>query len=327
MSNLRKISFVLIFALLLPCFALISCSDRPDSDDGKFTVVCSIFPQYDFCRIITGGEDEVILLQENGTDMHSYEPTSRDILTIAKADMLIYTGGSSDAWVEGVLRSADNEKIITAALFDYAELLGSDELEAEHDHPHDAGHDHADGEVCGEYDEHVWTSPKNAIRIVEGLCEELCRANPYGSDRYRKNTAEYIEKLKELDASYEQFFSSVNPTLIVADRFPFLYLVQDYDVHYHAAFSGCSSETGASFEVVLSLIDKVKESGAGVVFDTDASGSDVAKRVAGECSADIKTLYSCQSVTRAQLESGVSYISFMEQNLETLREAYKNDNI
>ena len=321
---MKKISFVLVFSLLLPCILLCSCAEKPTSDDGKFTVVCSIFPQYDFCRIITGGDDEVILLQENGVDMHSYEPTSRDILTIAKADMLIYTGGGSDAWVEGVLRSADNEKIITAALFEYATLISSEELEAGHNHTH--SHDHADGEACDEYDEHVWTSPKNVIKIVEGLCEALCRANPEGSERYRKNTTEYIKKLEALDEEYEQFFSSADPTLIVADRFPFLYLAHDYDVNYHAAFAGCSSETGASFEVVLSLIDEVKQNGASVIFDTDNSGSDVAKRVADECKIEIKTLYSCQSVTSAQLESGASYISFMEKNLETLKEAYRDVN-
>ena len=323
---MRKISFILVFALLLPCILFSSCGQKPNSDDGKFTVVCSIFPQYDFCRVITGGQDEVILLQENGVDMHSYEPTSRDILTIAKADMLIYTGGASDAWIEGVLRSAGNDKIITASLFDYAALLSSEELEAGHNHTHDHDHDHADGGVCGEYDEHVWTSPKNAIKIVEGLCDALCRANPEGSERYRKNTAEYIEKLQALDGSYEQFFSSAEPVLIVADRFPFLYLAHDYDVIYRAAFSGCSSETGASFEVVLSLIAEAKKNGASVIFDTDNSGSDVAKRVADECKIEIKTLYSCQSVTSAQLEGGASYISFMEKNLETLKEAYKDVN-
>lgn len=320
---MKKISTLLIISLLIP-YLLISCAERPDTDDNRFTVVCSIFPQYDFCRIITGGEDEVILLSENGADMHSYEPTSRDILTVARADMLVYTGGASDGWVEGVLRSAKNTDIIAVSLFEFAELLSSDELESEHEHDHD--HAHADGEVCGEYDEHVWTSPKNAIRIVSGLCEELCGANPGGSERYRKNAEEYIEKLQALDRQYEEFFSHER-TLIVADRFPFLYLAHDYCVDYHAAFSGCSSETGASFEVMLSLIDKVNKSGVRTVFDTDNSGSDIARCVSRECKVELKTLYSCQSVTPDEIKNGAAYIYFMEKNLETLREAYKDVDI
>lgn len=322
---MKKISTLLIISLIIP-YLLTSCAQRPTPDDGKFTVVCSIFPQYDFCRIITGGEDEVILLSENGADMHSYEPTSRDILTVAKADMLVYTGGASDGWVEGVLRSAKNPDIVTTSLFEFASLLSSEELESEYGHDHDHDHGHADGEVCDEYDEHVWTSPKNAIRIVQGLCEELCNANPVGSDRYRKNTEAYIEKLQELDAQYEEFFSQER-TLIVADRFPFLYLAHDYGVDYHAAFSGCSSETGASFEVMISLIDKVNQSSARVVFDTDNSGSDIARCVSRECGVELKTLYSCQSVTSSEIKNGATYIYFMEKNLETLKEAYTDVDI
>lgn len=128
-----------------------------------------------------------------------------------------------------------------------------------------------------------------------------------------------------MDKQYEQFFQN-DPTLIVADRFPFLYLASDYGVNYHAAFSGCSSEAGASFEVIISLIDAAEKSGAPVIFQTDDSGSDVAWRVAKECGLPLCTLYSCQSVTNAQLESGASYICFMQKNLETLKEAYTDVN-
>ena len=312
---MRKISLILALAIVLSCLLFSSCGVTPSSDDGKFSIVCSIFPQYDFCRIITGGEDEVILLSSNGVDMHSFEPTSKDILTVAKSDMLIYTGGASDGWVEGVLRSAKNQNIKTASLFDFADLISPDES---HDHDHD--HDHGEG-VCSEYDEHVWTSPKNAIKIVRGLCEALSTANPDGAERYRKNTEAYVTRLEALDNEYEKFFAT-KPTLVVADRFPFLYLASDYGVDYHAAFSGCSSETGASFEVVISLIETVREHDLDAVFCTDNSGSDVAARVSKECGATLYTLYSCQTVTGEQLSSGASYIWFMEKNLEALREAY-----
>ncbi len=320
---MKKIICILLVCMLLPIFA--SCVEKPDSDDGKFTVVCSIFPQYDFCRIISGGLDEVILLQENGVDMHSYEATSRDILRVAKADMLIYTGGGSDTWVEGMLRSSENENIVTLSLFD---CLESDDLIFSGDgHEHGHEHHHKEGEICSVYDEHVWTSPENAISIVRGMCDAMCSANPKNTDVYRANAENYIEKLGKLGSDYKDFFEEIKPTLIIADRFPFVYLTHEYGVAHHAAFSGCSSETGASFEVVMSLIDEVRNSGVGVVFDVDGSGSDVARRVAESTGAELKTLYSCQSVTQKQLSDGESYLSFMEKNLQTLKEAYKNVNV
>ena len=318
---MKKISVLLIICICASCFTFVSCSEKPNSNDGKFTVVCSVFPQYDFCRVISGGLDEIILLQRNGVDMHSYEPVSKDILIVAKADMLVYTGGESDTWVSGMLESAENTDIITVSLFEFADLLphAGDE---HHDHEHD--HNHGEGETCTEYDEHVWTSPKNAIKIVWGLCENMCAANPANAEQYRENTRKYTEELAALDEEYKEFFESTSPTLIIADRFPFLYLAHDYGIDYHAAFSGCSSETGASFEVVKSLIDEMNEHSLNVVFDVDNSGSDVAQRVSESCNAEIYTLYSCQSVTQRQLDDGESYLSFMKTNLLTLRRAYSN---
>lgn len=313
--NMRKVSFILLLALILSCFGLYSCAMRPDPDDGKLVVVCSVFAQYDICREIIGDAGEAVLLVRNGVDMHSYEPTSKDILTVARADMLVYTGGASDAWVDGVLRSADNKSIRTAELFDYAELLCT---EHNHEHEHEHEHEH-DGE---EYDEHVWTSPKNVMRIAQGLCNAICEVYPEGEDVFRANTERYLDELSKLDAEFEELFSGNDITLIVGDRFPFLYLAHDYGVAYHAAFSGCSSETGASFEVIMSLIDEAKECNARVIFDTDNSGSDVARRVAEECGCEVRTLYSCQSITNDALEHGETYISLMRKNLDTLREAY-----
>lgn len=314
---MRGTSFILLLAILLSCFVFSSCAQRPDSDDGRLVVVCSVFAQYDICRQIIGESGEVVLLVRNGVDMHSYEPTSRDILTVAGADMLVYTGGASDAWVDGVLRSAGNGSIRTEKLFDYAELLC-----VEHSHEH--GHDHEHGDEHGdeEYDEHVWTSPKNVIRIARGLCDAICEVYPEGERVFCENTERYIGELEALDAELEGLFSDGDITLIVGDRFPFLYLANDYGVRYHAAFSGCSSETGASFEVIMSLIDAARECGTGVIFDTDGSGSEVAKKVAEECGCDVRTLYSCQSISTAELESGETYISLMRKNLETIREAY-----
>lgn len=300
---------IAVIALLLLTAAGCDTSNVGSADG--INIVCSVFPQYDFCRVIVGDRANVTLLQKNGADMHSYEPTTGDIIKVADCDILVYVGGGSDGWVEGVLRSARNEDIVTCSLFDYASLL-HEENESRHDHTHD--HEH-EGE---EYDEHVWMSPKNAVRIVEGLLEVICGTDPENEEYYRKNAEDYITRLTELDLELSE--ACKGKTVIVADRFPFLYLTHEYGIEYCAAFPGCSSETEASFETMTYLINSVKDRGVKCIYKADGSDGSIAASVAELTDTRVLTLYSCQSVTQKQLDEGVSYLSLMRLNLEALKE-------
>ena len=312
---MKKTAAALLIAIVIsavPVFT--SCSDKSENESG-LKIVCSIFPQYDFCRIITGTEENLTLLQKNGTDMHSYEPTSGDILEIARCDILVYTGGQSDAWVDGVLRSAEIDDIITCSLFDYVDLL-YERLPEYSEHGGDS-HDHS-GEV---YDEHVWMSVTNAVKIVRGLTEIICQADPENKDKYTANSEKYIESLNALDKDFRKLCE--NPrTIIVGDRFPFLYFTEEYGIDYYAAFPGCSAETEASFETVTFLINKAKELQAEYIFQTDDSNQAVAQKIAEDTGARVLSLYSCQSITDEQFDNGESYLSLMRKNLQTLTEAW-----
>lgn len=320
---MRKfISILLALCLICSSLALSSC-DREIERDDKPVIVCSIFPQYDFVQKIVGDKAEVILLQKNGADMHSFEPTAKNILDIARADMLVIVGGESDGWVEGVIRSADNENLTVLEIFSFAELLEEETPESmrehDHGHVHDHGHDHEEG---GAFDEHVWTSPCNAISIVKGLCREISNAFPEYSAEFSENASVYIEKLKALDSDFKSLNLSGKP-FIVADRFPLLYFAQEYSLDFLGAFPGCSSETHASFEIMTYLIHEVEHRGADCIFVTEGSSLGIAERISEETGAKIYTVNSIQSITDAQLESGVGYLELMRKNYEILAEAYK----
>ncbi len=308
---MKKILSILIICLLA-LSACVGCTQG--ADDGKFKIVCSSFAQYDFIRVITEGNENVklTLLSENGEDMHSFEPTSSNILAVADADILVYTGGVSDTWVDGMLTAASNSSLVTVKLFDLVTPDSEDCVGGEHEH---------DGEHGHEYDEHLWTSPKNTIKIVEGLCDLLCREDPDSEELYRENTEKYLAELSALDLELEKLFSK-KQTMIFADRFPFLYFVNDYGIEYYAAFPGCTTEQNASFDVVMELVERVREANSKWIFEIDGSNSSIAKTVAGQTGAGIKTLYSCQSVTKAQIEQGATYLGYMKQNLATLKEVF-----
>ncbi len=325
----------------------------------KLSVVTTIFPEYDWVRQIAGDNMdniELTMLLDNGVDLHSYQPTVDDIVKISECDMFIYVGGESDEWVEDALQEAVNKHM---AVINLLEVLGDavkeedvvegmqeedehdhDHEDEDHDHDHEGeDHDHGDededhdheehehhheeGEV--EYDEHVWLSLRSAAVLCQEIADRLGEIDPANKDAYAANAAAYIDKLNALDAQYKAAVSAASvKTILFGDRFPFRYLVDDYDLNYYAAFVGCSAETEASFETIVFLANKVDELGLGAVLTIESADGRIAQTIVQNTaakSAQILQMDSMQSTTSQDVKNGETYLSAMEGNLEVLKQA------
>ncbi|MGN1202641.1 MAG: metal ABC transporter substrate-binding protein, partial [Eubacterium sp.] len=292
------------------------------------SIVCTIFPQYDWVKQILGDKidnTDLTLLLDNGVDLHNYQPTVDDIVKISDCDMFIYVGGESDDWVEDVLTNAGNENMTAVNLLD---ALGSSAKEEEIIEGMQAdGHDDEDEEHehGAEYDEHIWLSLKNAAVLCTYIAQQLANIDPQSSDVYIQNANAYNEKLSLLDNQYQQVIRNAkHNTVLFADRFPFRYLTDDYGLKYYAAFSGCSAETEASFETVSFLADKADELGLNTVLTIEGSDGKIAETVVKNTQAKnqkILSLNSMQSITLDDVETGVEYFSIMQDNLSVLKQA------
>lgn len=307
----KFVSVILIAVSLMLIFC--SCGSTVPEND-TLSIVCTTFPQYDYLKSIIGSEENLTLLLDDGGDLHSYEPTAQDIITIGCADLFVYVGGNSDKWVENTLRSANNPELRTIALMELVETY-------EEEYVAGMEHEHEDNEHAAQ-DEHIWLSLKNAAIITQALCDAVCDIDEKNAQAYKQNTEKYIYQLNALDAEYSDTVSSAaRKTVLFADRFPFRYLTEDYGLTYYAAFAGCSSESEASFQTMAFLIDKTKELALPVVLTIDGSDGSLAKTVCEETGAESITLDSCQSVSAEDIKSGTTYLKIMENNLEVLREA------
>ena len=185
-------------------------------------------------------------------------------------------------------------------------------------------HEEDEPENDAEMDEHVWLSLRNARFFCQAITDALCRLNPEKADTYRANLAAYQQQLNALDVQYQQAVSAASQhTIVVCDRFPFRYLVEDYNLNYYAAFPGCSAETGASFETVVFLSNKVKELNLSALLVTESSDGRMAKTVAenaGNEQMPVLTLNSMQSVSAEQAKT-LTYLSVMTENLTVLQQA------
>ena len=311
------------------------------SQEEPLKVVTTVFPYYDFTRQISGrlietGQVELELIVPAGMDSHSFEPTPADIIKIQDADLIICNGGAMEQGFERVLDSLDtqNQQVIT--MMDYVDTEEEEIVEGmeaeEHDHSHDhvhpagvpkegeEGHLYDDGhEQEIEYDEHIWTSPVNAMTLSEVIAGTLCEMDESNQEIYRENLAEYEEKLSALDQKFRDIAEHGKRRLVVfGDKFPLRYFFDEYGLEYRAAFSGCSTDTEPSAKTIAYLIDKVRELDIPAVYYLELSSHRVAEIIGEETGAEPLLFHSCHNVTRREFDSGVTYLELMEQNAVNL---------
>ena len=306
---------------LLACGLLAGCGSqaeepRDSGEDGRLRIVATVFPAYDFARAVAGEHAEVTLLLPPGTESHSYEPTPADIVSVQECDLFLYLGGESDAWVDTILDSTGaGDKAMR--MIDCVDLLEEETVEGMESHE---DHDHDLGEVVG-YDEHVWTSPKNAAAITRAIGARLQELDGANAQDYAAGAEDYAGQLEVLDQEFGTFFDGVtDKTMVFGDRFPLRYFAQEYGIRYYAAFPGCSTQTEPSAATVAFLTDKVREEGISTVWYIEFSNHLVADSIAEAAGADTALFHTCHNISAEDLESGATYISLMEGNLERLRQ-------
>lgn len=333
-----------------------------DTDPAKADapqIVTTIFPTYDWVNNILGDNPagaEVHMLLDSGVDLHSFQPTSEDMLKIANCDLFIYVGGESDEWVDKALQEAVNKDMVVINLLDALGDQAKEEeikegMEAEEDPDADIdaaeeGHDadadpdadaaeedpdadtdaeEHDAEEVPEYDEHVWLSMKNAQTLCPVIEEAIASVDPDNAEVYEANLAAYLEEIQALDQEYTELVKAAPvKTLLFGDRFPFRYLTDDYGLDYYAAFVGCSAETEASFETILFLSNKLDELDLHSVCTIEGSDQKIAQTIienSKKKDQQILTMNSMQSVTSEDVNAGASWLTIMQENLEVLKQA------
>ncbi len=315
---------IYVLAAMLAAAGLAACAPAntentsPSAvDGGRLSVVTTIFPPYDFARAVAGGLADVTMLIDPGAEVHSFDPTTEDIMKIQNSDVFIYTGGENDAWVDTVLESMDTDGKLIVRMMDAVTPLVEETVEGMQEEEEEE--EESAGLEVLEYDEHIWTSPRNAILIVDAIADALGGADSANAEAYKKNAADYTAKIQTVDDRIRQIVDDAPSKLIlVADRFPFRYLAEEFGLDYYAAFSGCSAESDVSAATLAYLIDRVKQNNIPYVYHIEFSNKQVATAVCEQTGADMLLLHSCHNVTKDDFAAGATYVTLMEQNADNL---------
>ena len=311
---MKKILILITLAALL--FGLGGCKQKSAvirSADGKLNVTTTNFPPFDFVRNIAKDKVNLFMLLPPGAESHSFEPSPRDIIKVQNSGIFIYVGGEGDIWANRILESMDTSKMKIIRMMDAIDAVEEEIVE---------GMEEDGEEEETVYDEHVWTSPRNAILIVGAITDALCKFDSANSEFYRQNARDYTNELMRLDLSFSFVVSEAKrKTIVFADRFPFRYFADYYGLKYYAAFPGCSTETEPSAATVKFLIDKIKAEKIPVVFHIELSNEKMADTISGETGAKKLLFHSCHNLSKKDFDARLGYLDFMKGNVENLKEA------
>jgi zinc transport system substrate-binding protein len=318
-EDILKKTFLILITTAVILFGVSGCKQKKDAmrnADGKINVTVTVFPPFDFVRQIAGDKVNLTLLLPPGAESHSFEPSPRDIITIQNSDIFIYVGGESDAWVNRILESLNTDKMKILAMIETVEAVeeeiveGMEEEDEEEEEP--------------AYDEHVWTSPTNAMLIVNAIAGLLGETDAANAEFYWENAIDYIGKLADIDTAFrEVIIGAKRNTIVFADRFPFRYLADAYGLKYYAAFPGCSTETEPSAATVAFLINKIRAEKIPVIFHIELSNERMADAISEETGAKKLLLHACHNVSKRDFDAELGYLDFMRKNVENLREALR----
>ena len=305
----KNIVLVLVVFVILITGIVALVINLKSRENKHYTVVTSNFASYDFARAVTGDAAEVKMLLKPGAEAHDFEPTPEDIIDIKNADLFVYIGGESEEWIEKILESNNISPNKTLELMDEVELIEEEDSYSTEE---------------AEYDEHIWTSPKNAIMIVQRITDKLAEINPQKVDEYTNNANKYVERLCKIDEKFQEIVSNASKNeLIFGDRFPFLYFVREYGLKYTAAFPGCSEQTEADAATIARLIDRAKATNTKVILKIELTSDKIAKTIAETVGATVMEFSAAHNVSKADFEKGVTYADLMEQNTKVLEEALR----
>lgn len=321
MSKNKKIILIATIIIAIICIIIGFSANKPRFlKSDKLNIVVTTFSTYDFAKQIVGDKADVTFLLGPGVDSHSYEPSAKDLVTLKNANVFIYIGGEMEQWVDKVLETDTINKEATTLIqvTESVETIEEQEVDGaeEEEHHHDEEHEE------GAFDEHIWTSPSNAIKMVEYLNEKFANLDSNNKEEYQKNTDNYIKQIKDLRTKIQEIVDNKKRNrLVFGDKMPMQYFLNEFGLTASAAFNGCSTEAEPGTKTITYLVSKVKEENIPVVLYIELSTGKTAKSIANETGAKSMQIQTLHNISKDDFKNGETYVSLMTRNLQVLKEA------
>jgi zinc transport system substrate-binding protein len=311
---LKRFDTYVLLVVLFLLAGLAGCSRQDHRSSSKLQVVTTLFPLYDFSRVIAGDRAEVFMLLPPGMEPHSFEPKPNDILRIGKAGLFIYTNPYMEPWAEKIIKGIDSRNLRVVNAGQSASYLTAKEAEIHDGHDEHQHKDHGNGA-----DPHIWLDFANAGLIVDNILAGFVGADAANAATYRENAAQLKSRLANLDQRYRAGLSSCATRVFLhGGHYTFGYLARRYGLEYRS-LSGISSESEPSAARMAAMVRQIRSSGVAYLFAEELLSPRLTETLAKEAGVAVLKLHGAHNLGRDDFQSGTDFFALMDQNLLNLQ--------
>ena len=294
-----------LFITLGSLLILSSCNNS--IDNGKLTIVTTIFPIYDIVRSISDDTVNIDLMISPGQDIHSYDPSTDDIITVKKSDLFIYIGDNMETWVPDLTKNQPDMFVLELTK-DERIKLSSLEHHEHHEHDHNV-------------DMHIWTNPYYVLIMVELITNALIEVNPSYKELYKSSALEYTQEVnKIIDDINEIVDNKKRDTLYFGAPFAFYYFTTAFGLEHKTVYDTCSIEVEPTIDKILSINKEIIEKNIPVVYTKELLNDNIARKLIEGSNAKLMILHSGHNVSSSDFEKGITFLEIWQNNIEALKE-------
>jgi zinc transport system substrate-binding protein len=303
----KGVIFIVLFLMISGIIWLGFSIDKKyfSVNSNKISVVTTLFPLYDFARIVGGDNASVSLLLPPGVDPHSFEPKPGDIFKINQSQIFIYTGDLMEPWAKDILAGINNKNLAVVNASNGVAMIPA------------VFHD--SDETVGSMDPHIWLDFNNDKIIVNSIAHALISKDPANKAYYEQRAAAYEQQLTDLDNEYASTLNTCSSKeIIYGGHYAFGYLAKRYGLNYVAA-QGVSPDAEPTANDLAMLVNQIKKDGIKYVFYEELTSPKIAETLANETGAKLLLLNAAHNVSKSDIDQGVTFIDIMNRNLANLK--------
>lgn len=286
---------------------------------NKITIYTTIYPEYDFTKAIVGNKMDVVRLIEPGVEIHTYEPSSKDMMKIAKSNMFIYTGESMEPWATKIIEAIKEYNVKIVDTSKNINMICSDEFMEKYGLIEDENHEEHHLHENEEKDGHIWMNPQNAVIMIDTILEEIVKLDPQNENFYRKNAENYKAEILELDKEIEEKLRNNNINVLVfGGEFAYAYFCERYDLNVVSCYTACGEHSDPSIAKIKNVIEYINKNNIPNIYYEELSEGQVSQMISEETKAKAVVFNTLHNVSQEEINDGKNYISIMKENLSKL---------